>query len=252
MTTFLGGVQLTKNIQVFAYMNETQHWLSLYKDDKFIDFVAYGPEISGLTASCDGKWFAYFHRNPEKNLNEFVVWRYNQIDTKEHEIVPFTQVNIPIDDVHYWQACFNSAGTHIACLGEWNHLFVIDLTRLDAPTEFYRCDVEGPQAVYDAGDHFVWIGQDEYVRIIDLTTRHLNMWRYRLKNTKYLFVHKNHIVHMTNDGIVGIYKANLSEKRCSICHDIKYPTGRYEEITIEECGRIKLHKKGGKHYYIDL
>jgi hypothetical protein len=247
-TTFLGGVQLMNNIQVHAYKNDEQHWLSLFKDDRFIDFIAYGPEINRLTASLDGKWFAYFQRNPQNNMNEFVVWKCSQISEREHDIEPYTQVNVPINDFTDIQACFNSDGTHVACLGEWNHMYIIDLRRLDAPTEFYRCDEMGPQVVYDAGDHFVWFGQDEYVRIIDLTSKHQTMWRYSLKKTKYLFVQNRRIIHMTDDGVVGVYKANLRKKRFSIC----YAPGSYEDITIEEYGRIKLHKKDGKHYYIDL
>lgn len=254
-TIFLGGVQLINNIQVFAYKNDEQHWLSVYKDDKFIDFVTHGPEINGLIASRDGKWFTYFQRNPETNVNEFIVWKYNQINANEHEIVPYTQINLMNDecrtDINV-QACFNSAGTHVACLGEWNHIYVIDLRRLDAPTEFYRCGIDGSQIIYDAGDHFVWIGQDECARIIDLTTKHPTMWKFEFINTKYLFVHNQHIIYMSIAGAVGIYKSNLRAKRCDICNDVHYPTGRYEDITIEEYFRIKLHKKDGTHYYIDL
>jgi hypothetical protein len=206
--------------------------------------------MNGLTASIDGKWFAYFQRNPQNDVNEFVVWKCSQTSETEHEIEPYTQVNMPLDESQWPQACFNSDGTHVACLGEWNRVHVVDLRRLDAPTEFYRCDSEGPQALYDAGDHFVWLGQDEFVRIIDLTTKHLTMWRYRMKNTKYLFVQNRQIIHMTDDGVVRVYKANLRDKRCSsVCYAAP---GRYEDITIEEYGRIKLHKKDGKHHYIDL
>ena len=97
-TTFLGGVQLINNIQVHAYKNDVQYWLSLFKDDKFVDFVTYGPEINSLTASLDGKWFAYFQRNPQNNVNEFAVWKCSQISDTEHEVEPYAQVNMPFDD----------------------------------------------------------------------------------------------------------------------------------------------------------
>jgi hypothetical protein len=253
-TTFLGGIQLVNGIQVHAYKNDEQHWLSLYKDDRFIDFITHGPEINGLTASLDGKWFAYFQRNPQKNMTEFVVWKYSQISDKEHEIEPYTQVNIPINDFTDIQACFNSVGTHVACLGEWNRVHVIDLRRLDSPTEFYipnSCDEIKQQVICDAGDCFAWAGQDEFLRVIDLTAKHPTMWRCKLKNTKYLFVHNNHVIHMTDAGIIGVFNVNLREKRLGICYDVKYPTGKYEDITIEEYGRVILHKKGGQKYALD-
>lgn len=255
--TFLGGIKLVNNINVFAYKNDVQYWLSLYKDDKFVDFVAYGPEISGLTVSCDGIWFAYFQKNPQNEKLQFSVWKYNKLSEKEHEIVPYCEIHIPLNDFQYFQACFSSNGTHVACLGEWNHVYIIDLQRIDVPTEFYipnGGEIDSPQMLYDVGTHFIWFGQDEFARIIDLTTttKRPMMWRYKMKNTKYLFVINNHVVHMTEEGIVGIYVANLREKRFEICHNIKYPTGEYNDISIEEDGRIKLHKNGGEYYYIDL
>lgn len=248
MTTFLGGVQLVKNIQVFAYKNEEQHWLALHKDDRFIDFVAYGPEISGLTVSYDGIWFAYFQKSDKYDVTCFAVWKYVNISDTEHEIVPYCELRVP----NIGQACFNSDGTHVACLSETNRIHVIDLRRLDAPTEFYGSNNElGYQSIYDAGNCFIWIGHDEYVRVIDLTQKNLTMWTYKLKNTKYLFTHKRRIIHMTTAGIVGVFKVNLQEKSLNICHDAKYPTGKYEYITIEEFNRITLHKKNGEKYCIE-
>lgn len=253
-TTFLGGIQLVNNIQVLAYKNDEQHWLSIYKDDRFIDFVAGGSEISGLNASPNGRWFAFFQKNVEKDTFDFSVWKYNQVSEKEHDIEPYCELRVPTD-FPYTQSCFNSAGTHVACLSEWNRVHVIDLRRLDAPTEFYipnGCDEIKQQVIYDAGNCFAWAGQDEFLRIIDLTTKHVTMWRDQLKNTKYLFVHNDHIVHMTDAGIVGVFKVNLLEKRLGICYDVKYPTGNYEDITIEEHLKIVLHKKNGEKYVLDL
>lgn len=173
MTSYLGGVQLVNNIQIHNYENEIQSWLSLYKDDVFVDFVAYGPKISGLTASSDGIWFAYFQQNPEKGRTEFHVWKYNKIDEKTHEIVPYTQLNIEFDKP---TICFNKLNTHVACLIDWNRVSVIDLRRLDAPTEFYRVgDKVSEQAIYDGEDCFVWVsGSDK--RIIELmNSRHPTM-----------------------------------------------------------------------------
>jgi hypothetical protein len=172
MTTFLGGIQLINNIQIHNYENETQSWLSLFMRDTFIDFVAYGPKISGLTASSDGTWFAYFQQNPEKSRTEFHMWKYNQINGKNHEIVPYTQLNIVFDAP---AICFNKLNTHVACLVDWNRVSVIDLRRLDAPTEFYRVgDEVGEQGIYvDNEDCFVWVSDN--ARVIDLTTRHPTM-----------------------------------------------------------------------------
>jgi hypothetical protein len=250
-TTFLGGVQLVKNIQVFAYKNDEQHWLALHKDDTFIDFVTYGAEISGLNASCDGMWFAYFQKSDKEDMTYFSVWKYVNISETEHEIVPYCELHVPIN-ASFAQSCFNSSGTHVTCLAEWNHVHVIDLRRLDAPTEFYGHNGCELSVVYDAGDCFVWMGQDEHVRVIDLTTKYLTMWRYKVKNTKYLFVHKDRVVHMTNNGIVGVYKVNLLEKTLNICYDVKYPTGKYEDITFEEGWKVVLHKKNGEKYVLDL
>lgn len=253
-TTFLGGIQLVNNIQVYAYKNTEQHWLSLYKDDRFIDFVACGSEISGLNASPNGLWFAYFQKS-EKDMLDFSVWKYKQLNDTEHEIEPYTQVNIPINDFTDIQSCFNAAGTHVVCLGEWNRVHVINLKRLDAPTEFYipnSYDEIKQQVIYDVGNCFIWLGQDEYIRTIDLTTKHPTMWRDKLKNTKYLFVHNQRIVHMTDVGIVGVFNVNLLEKRLGICHDVKYPTGKYVDITLDEYWNVVLHKKNGEKYVLDL
>ena len=256
--SFLGGVHLVNGIQIAAFKNSQQHWLSIIKNGCFADFVDYGDEISGLTASPDGLWFAYFQKNVEKGVLEFVVWKYKQLSETEHEIEPYTELYVPIDWA-FAQACFNSAGTHVACLSEWNHIYIVDLRRLDAPTEFYipnGCDEVRPQVVYDAGNHFIWFGQDEFVRIIDLTSNDPTMWRDKLtfggKKTKYMFVRNNHIVHMSDDGVIVICKAKLLEKRLEIFYDNKYPTGKYEDITIDEYGNIKIHKKSGKHFVIDL
>jgi hypothetical protein len=251
-TTFLGGIQLVKNIQVHAYKNDEQHWLSLYKDDRFIDFVACGPEISGLNVSPDGMWFAYFQKSEKDEMTYFAVWKYVNISETEHEIVPYCELHVPINAMAC-QSCFNSAGTHVACLAEWNRVHVVDLRRLDAPTEFYGNSGSNKyeSVIYDVGDSFVWLGQEEYVRIIDLTTKHLTMWRDKLKNTKYLFVHNNRVIHMTHDGIVGVFKVNLIGKRLGICHDVKYPTGKYVDITLEEYWNVVLHKKNGEKYTLN-
>ena len=245
MTSFLGGVQLTNNIQVLAYKNDAQYWLQLHKDGRFIDFVAYGPEISGLTASHDGTWFAYFQKSDKENMTYFNVWKYQQISETDHEIVPYYELHVPINAMAC-QSCFNSAGTHVACLAEWNRVHVVDLRRLDAPTEFYS-DNGCISSIHDGGNCFVWIGQDEHVRVIDLTTKYLNMWRYKVKNTKYLFVNNGRVVHMTNAGIVGVFRANLEQKLLSICHDIK---DQYQDITLDEYGLVVLHKKNGETYLI--
>jgi len=252
-STFLGGIQLVNNIQVFAYKNEEQHWLALHKDDRFIDFVTYGTEISGLNASRDGKWFAYFQKSDKEEMTYFNVWKYVNISETEHEIVPYCELHVQINSMAC-QSCFNSDGTHVACLAEWNRVHVVDLRRLDAPTEFYGnngCD-KHETSIHDAGDCFIWLSQEEYMRVIDLTTKYLTMWRYKVKNTKYLFVHNNRVIHMTNAGIVGVFKVNLREKTLNICHDVKYPTGKYEDITLEEYWKVVLHKKNGEKYVLDL
>ena len=252
MTTFLGGIQLVKNIQILAYKNDEQHWLSIYKDDRFIDFVAYGPEITGLSVSQDNVWFAYFQKSSEDEMTYFSVWKYVNISETEHEIVPYCELHVPINAASFGQSCFNSAGTHVACLAEWNRVHVIDLRRLDAPTEFYGHNGCDESIIYEAGDCFVWMGHDDYVRVIDLTTKHLTMWRNTLKNTKYFFVHNGRMVHMNNDGIVGVFKVNLPEKRLGICYDVNYPTGKYEDITFEEYWSVVLHKKNGEKYVLNL
>jgi len=253
MTTFLGGIQLVKNIQVFAYKNDNQHWLALHKDDKFIDFVTYGPEIGGLIASNDGKWFAYLQRVSDKDMiSHFTVWKHVQVSETEHEIVPYCELRVQFGG----QICFNSAGTHVACLALSDEdeltsmIYVVDLRRLDVPTEFYILNCRNP-VIFDACNSFICFGQDEYAKVIDLTTKHLTMWRYKLKNTKYLFVHKGRVVHMSNAGIVGVFNVNLQEKRLGICYDVKYPTGNYEDITFDEHWKVVLHKKNGETYLIE-
>lgn len=239
---------MVKNIQVFAYKNDEQHWLALHKDDRFIDFVTYGSEISGLNASRDGMWFAYFQKSEKDEMTYFAVWKYVNISETEHEIVPYCELHVPIN-ASFGQSCFNSAGTHVACLAEWNRVHVIDLRRLDAPTEFYGHNGSNESVVYDAGDCFVWMSQDEHVMVIDLTKKYLTMWRYKVKNTKYLFVHKDHVVHMTNDGRVGIRKVDLENKRLGVS---PYSAVKYEDISFDEGWQLVLHKKNGEKKVIDL
>lgn len=175
MHQFLGGVQLANNIQIHSYKNEEQSWLSLYKDDKFVGFVTSGPEISELTGSADGKWFAYFQKDPLHGVMQFNVWKCYQ-----NEAVSYMEFHTPLDTSSAAGICFNAACTHVIALCEWNHVVVIDLMRLDAPTEFYipnGCDEVRPQTVCCGTDvnSFMWYGQDEYMRVIDLTTRHPTM-----------------------------------------------------------------------------
>jgi hypothetical protein len=249
---FLGGVKLSNNIQVHLYKNHYQHWLSLYKDDKFIDFVANGAEISGLNVSPNGMWLAYFQKSDKDDMTYFTVWNYVNVSATDHELVRYCELLVPVTAMTC-QSSFNSAGTHVACLAEWNRIHVVDLRRLDAPTEFY-CATSDITSIHEAGTCFIWLGQDDYVRVIDLTMNHLIMWRYKLnhKKTKYLFIHNNRVIYMNNDGIVGVYTVNLQEKRLGICYDVKYPTGKYTDITIEENWKIVLHKKNGEKYVLNL
>jgi hypothetical protein len=172
---FLGGLQLAHNIQIHAYKNDEQHWLSLVKDDKFIDFVTSGPEIGCLTASDDGKWFAYFQKDPLGGVLQFCVWKCDQFDA-----TPFTEFHTPLDtslELEMTSICFNSESTHIVGLCEWNHVAVIGLDRLDAPTEFYILNGRDAETgcVRKLCKNFIWVGHDGYARTIVLNTKYPTM-----------------------------------------------------------------------------
>jgi hypothetical protein len=73
-TQYLGGVQLIDNINIFAYKNDIIHWISLYKNDKFIDFITYGPETSLPVVSPCGMFVAYYQKDIDNNKLNFEIW----------------------------------------------------------------------------------------------------------------------------------------------------------------------------------
>lgn len=264
MTQFLGGVQLADNVQILSYKNDTTHWLSLYKDDKFIDFVATGPEIHMLTSSPCGKFVAFYQVNPDQQTLDFDVWKY---DSEDQSLNPYSSIKTPIDIAlkeHTTQICFNKQSTHVIGLGEWNHTHVVNLTKLEPHTEFYianGCDEIMEQSIYTGPEnYFAWFGQDEYVRIIDLNGNYPTMWTDKLlfgkananynKHCKYFFEFKGYLVYMSDSGTVILAKPNLQEKRLQPEYNIKYPVTKCTDITIIDGNTLCFHQ--GEDCFVTL
>lgn len=280
MTQFLGGVQLADNIHILYYKNDTSHWLSIYNSDKFIDFVTVGLEIHMLTASPCGKFVAFYQVNPDHQTLDFDVWKY---DAEDQSLIPYSLIKTPIDialsghtvrngiespaqcnatDVTpirvtgMPQICFNKKSTHVIGLGEWNHVYVVNLTKLDAPTEFYIAnsgDETVQQVIYTGPEnYFAWFGQDEYVRIIDLNGTYPTMWSDKLlfgkihadynKHSKYFFEFCGYLVYMSDSGTVVLANPNLQEKRLQLEYNIKYPVTKCTDITVIDGNTLCFHQ----------
>jgi hypothetical protein len=264
MTQFLGGVQLADDIQVLSYKNDTTYWLSLYKNDKFIDFITYGPEIYMLTASQCGRFIAFYQVNPDQKSLDFDIWKY---DSEDQSLIPYSLTKIPIDislPGHMTQICFNKKSTHVIGLGEWNHVYLINLTKLEPPTEFYianGCNVPMQQVIHTGSEnYFAWFGQDEYIRIIDLNTEYPTMWTDKLlfgktnsdynKHSKYFFEFCGYLVYMSDSGTIVLAKPNLQEKRIQPDYNIKYPVTKYTDISIVDGNTLCFHK--GEDCFVTL
>jgi hypothetical protein len=256
MVLFLGGIQLANNIQIHHYKNDEIHWLSLYKSDKFVEFVVTGAEIYNLTASPCGKFMAYYQVNPDKQTLDFDVWKY---DTEAQELVPYSLIKTPVEfalSEHMTQICFNKQSTYVICLGEWNHVYVVNLTKIAAPTEFFIAnggDDTVQQVIYTGPEnYFAWFGQDEYVRIIDLNGNYPTMWSDKLlfgksnsdynKHSKYFFEFCGYLVYMSDSGTVVLAKPNLQEKRLQPEYNIKYPVNKCTDITIIDGNTLCFHQ----------
>lgn len=253
---FLGGVQLTDNIQALLYKNNTgMYWLSAYKDDKFYDFVTYGPEIYGLSVSPCGHFLAYYQVNPGDKTLDFDVWEY---DAEEQSLEIYTTVKTPLDTalpVHMTQICFNRQSSYVIGLGEWNHVHVIDLSSLNAHYEFYipnGCDMIRQQVILTGPEnYFAWFGQDEYLRIIDLNGNQPVMWIEKLMHgkaninyhiyTKYFFEFNGYLVYLSITGTVLLFKPNLNDKCIHAEYDIKYPVTKCTDITIVDDTTLCFH-----------
>lgn len=252
---FLGGVPLADNLQILSYKNETTYWLSLYKNDKFIDFVTQGPEIYTLTASPCGKFMAFYQDNPDMNTIDFDIWKY---DAEEQTLSPYSSIKIPNDIAlpgYMTQICFNNQSTYVIGLGEWNHTYVVNLSKLEPPTEFYianGCDEPIPQVIYTgAENYFAWFGQDEYIRIIDLNGVYPEMWSDKLlfgknnsdynKNIKYFFEFCGYLVYMSDSGTIILAKPNLQEKYIQPDYNIQYPVTKYTDISIVDGNTLCFH-----------
>jgi hypothetical protein len=264
MTQYLGGVQLADNIQILSYKNDTTHWLSLYKDEKFIEFVTHGPEIYTLNASPCGKFLAYYQSNPDTNTIDFDIWKY---DAEDQSFDIFTSIKTSLDTAlsgHMTQICFNTQSTHVIGLSEWNHVYVVPLTKLEPPTEFYianGCDEIMQQVIHTGPEnYFAWFGQDEYVRIIDLNGKHPVMWSDKLlfskansgynKNSKYFFVFCGYLVYMSNSGTIILAKPNLQDKLIQPDYNIKYPVTKYTDISIIDGKTLCFHR--GEDCFVTL
>lgn len=263
MTQYLGGVQLIDNIQILSYKNSTTHWLSLYKHDKFINFITQGSEIHTLTSSPCGKFFAFYRVDSETKLLNFEIWQVD-IDIEEQSLIQYTIVKTPIDialsDKHTAQICFNKQSTYVIGLGEWNHVYVINLTKLEPYTEFYIANgyTELMQQVIYTGpeNYFVWFGQDEYVRIIDLNGKFPVMWSDKLlfgktnaeynKHSKYFFEFNGYLVYMSISGIIVITTPNLQTKRIQPEYNITYPVAKYTDISIIDGKTLCFHQGNDK------
>ena len=256
MAQFLGGVQLADNIQILYYKNDATYWLSLYKSDKFIDFVTTGSEIYNLSSSPCGKFVAFYQINPDQQTLDFDVWKY---DAEDQSLIPYSSIKTPIDIAlkeHTTQICFNKQSTYVIGLGEWNHAYVVNLTKLDSPTEFYianRGDESVQQVIHTGPEnYFAWFGQDEYVRIIDLNGTYPTMWTDKLlfgksnadynKYSKYFFEFCGYLVYVSDRGTVVLAKPNLQEKRLQPEYNIKYPVTKCTDITIIDGNTLCFHQ----------
>lgn len=246
MAQFLGGIQLADNISILSYKNENGHWLSLYKYDKFINFVTYGSEFHMLTASPCGYFFAYYQSNPHEQTLDFDVWEY---DPTDQLIQQYTAIKTPLDKalpLHMTQLCFNYKSTHVIGLSEWNRAHLINLTQLDAHTEFNiptEYSLLRQQKIFTGSEnYFAWFGQDEYLRIIDLNTEPSTMWHEKIITSKikkdnlvyikYFFEFNGYIVFMFLNGSIMMCKPDLQNKCIRIDYDVKCPVRNCTDITI--------------------
>jgi hypothetical protein len=154
------------------------------------------------------------------------------------------------------QICFNKKSTHVIGLGEWNHVYVINLTKIEPSTEFYIAnsgDETVQQVIYTGPEnYFAWFGQDEYVRIIDLNGTYPTMWSDKLlfgkshadynKHSKYFFEFCGYLVYMSDSGTVLLTKPNLQEKRLQPEYNIKYPVTKCTDITIIDGNTLCFHQ----------
>lgn len=263
MTLFLGGVQLDDNIQVLSFKNDMQHWLSLYKDDKFIEFITTGAEIGTLTRSPCGTYIAYYQIDSGADMLNFELWKYNK---NAQELVPCPMIKTPLSSalgLDITRICFSRDSKYVACLDEWNHINIINLLDDTVRTEFNilsDCDDIRPQTIYSGTEnYFVWFGQDEYVRIIDLNGPYPTMWMDKLmfgslnanynSFTKYFFEFNGYIVFMNYKGTIVLAKPNLQDKRIQPEYNIKYPVTKYSDISIIDGKTLCFHtqtKQNGK------
>ena len=156
-------------------------------------------------------------------------------------------------DIGMTRICFNKQSTYVIGLGQWNHVYLINLRKLDAPIEFFipnSCDEVREQVIYTGDEnYFAWFGQDEYVRVIDLNTKVPTLWtdkilfsvkKYHLA-CKYFYEFNGYLVFMDKKGKTVLTKPNLEEQRLQLVFNIKYPVTEYTDISIIDGKTLCFH-----------
>lgn len=249
---------------------QTLYTLGLYKNNSFIAYISVCDYISDLLISPDAQQFAFIQVNLETNMLELVYYKINKLEKYIEliniisidydlcdNIIPGYSFNNPDNRAYLYYAGFqddvSDSSKYLVFKVEWNRLYIINLAT-NEKTEFYipnsRANIL-PQVVHVCKNYILWFGYDEYVRVIDLSTPVLSMWRDKIKfndpqyykRTKYFMPINDYIVFMDTDTNMVMVKINLQKQRFNFVYDIAYPASGYKNMSYHEGNIILTNDK---------
>lgn len=266
------GLEL-REVEPVAAEQKYIYTLGLYKNNTFIDYISTCDYISNLLISPDRQHFAFIQVNLETNMLELVYYKINESEqfielnntiSIDYDlcdnIIPDYSFNNPDNCAYLYYAGFpldvvsvSDSNKYLVFKVEWNRLYIIDLAT-NEKTEFYipnsRANIL-PQVVHVCKNYILWFGYDEYVRVIDLSTPVLSMWRDKIKNnepdyykrTKYFIPINDYIVFMDINTNMMMVKINLQKQRFNFVYDIAYPATGYKNMSYHDGNIILTNDK---------